>query len=132
MEFRVKLKSSDSAQLKYLLKPAWIDSRTLKPGQNVTLSWTLTPIFKFRLSKQLIQTVNLNVNSTINHHFQALIGISFKIEGERKWQEAKSNAFKIEPAETLRTIVLLYPNVTKKSDINTAPFSVQISVLNIG
>ena len=58
--------------------------------------------------------------------------MSFKLDGQRKWQEVESSLFQIEPAQTLRTIVLVYPNVTNKLSVNKNPFSAQISVLNIG
>jgi hypothetical protein len=54
------------------------------------------------------------------------------VDGIDRWQEAQSNVFQIEPAQTLRTISLLYPNVSNKIGTRLSPFSAQISVMNIG
>lgn len=60
------------------------------------------------------------------------MGISFEVDEKERWQEVRSNLFQIEPAETLRTITLMYPNVTTKDGVHSNPFNAQISVLNIG
>lgn len=135
---RLRFKGMDSSKVNYRLKTPEYSSHssTLEPGQNTSVSWTVIPTFDFRLTRTLIQNVahSFNVQSIMCNvfNFKAIVGLSFEIGGKRKWQEARSSSFQIEPAETLRTIVMIYPNVSNKLSVNMNPFSVRISVLNIG
>ncbi|CAD5232152.1 unnamed protein product [Bursaphelenchus xylophilus] len=121
----VKFTDFNGTQYDFPIKEQLFDGRPssamykiLKPGENITIQWTVSSKMPLRLLRTVYPT--------------AVVKLNFEADRQFHSREIYSPTFKMDPAGSIRILAFMYPLLYGRIDGKKDPFNIKLSVMNVG